>query len=112
MVGATGTTLTITITPSKILAGVGFITVTLPEYYKNAGSDYMISKTSPTCSAQSTITVSRCSFDNGSRTLKMSYEFKNRAVSRATSSFYVENAFKNPIIPEPKSGFTVSTFDY
>jgi len=107
MVGATGTTLTITITPSKIFAGIGFITVTLPEYYKNAGSDYMISKTSPTCSAQSTITVLRCTFDNGTRTLKISYEFKNRAVSRATASFFVENAFKNPITPEPKLGFTV-----
>jgi hypothetical protein len=84
----------------------------MPEYYTDAGSDYMISSTAPSCTAQSTITVLSCVFSNASRLLTISYEFKNGADSKATSSFFINSVFKNPITPVPKTGFIVASFDH
>lgn len=44
--------------------------------------------------------------------MRIGYRFKTGADSRAASSFYIENAFKNPITPEPKTGFIIATFDH
>lgn len=111
IVGATKATLTVKIIPSNILAGLGSISITMPEYYTDAGSDYMISTTSPSCTAQSTVTVNSCVFANGSRQLTIGYEFKSGADSKATTSFYINSVFKNPITPIAKSGFIISSFD-
>jgi hypothetical protein len=51
-------------------------------------------------------------FSNASRLLTISYEFKTGADSKATSLFYINSVFKNPITPEPKSGFIVASFDH
>lgn len=111
IVGDTGATLTVAITPSYILAASGTIAITIPVYYTSAGSDYMISTSSPTCTAQSTITVTSCTFVISSRQIEIEYEFKNGARSKQTATFYIENCFKNPITPETKSGFIVQSFD-
>lgn len=82
VIGATGTTLQITITPSYIISASGSVTVIFPEYYTNAGSDYMISSKTPTCSSNSGITVSSCSFDSNSKSLTLKYSYNNGLKSK------------------------------
>lgn len=103
--------MSLSITPSYILSAVGSITLSLPEYYTGSGSDYMIDPSVLSCSAQTSITITRCEFDTGQRTVKWTYEFKNGASSKQTNMFYLDSCFKNPITPEQKTGFIIASFD-
>lgn len=51
MVGNKRSTLSITVTPEVDLTAVGFVTLTVPEYYDGAGSDFMIDKNNLDCGA-------------------------------------------------------------
>lgn len=53
VVGATGAILSIQIKPSTVIKASGRVIVTVPEYYSNAGSQYMISTTAATCNGVS-----------------------------------------------------------
>ena len=52
----------------------GRVLVSIPEYYENAGSDYMIGTPYPACSADSAF-VKSCYFNQATLTLTIEYEF-------------------------------------
>ena len=77
IVGAEQATLTVQVTPKYILAAAGYVEITFPEYYPDAGSHYMIDKTSPTCITSSAASILACTFDKSTRRLVIQYSFNN-----------------------------------
>jgi hypothetical protein len=111
VIGNKRSTLSVTLKPDIELAAVGFVTLTVPEYYDGAGSDFMIDKNNLDCGAQSGISVTGCSFDTGTRTVRWAYKFDSGIGSSLPKTFTLVRCFHNPISPEPLPSFYVASFD-
>jgi hypothetical protein len=61
IVGETGVKLSVSVTPGTKIKASGIVIVSVPEYFTNAGSNYIIGSNNPTCTG-TLITVSNCVF--------------------------------------------------
>ena len=75
VVGATQQKLIIEVHPATLLTANGFIILTIPEYYEDAGQETMISQKEPTpCTCDNGIVLD-CKFSLRNMQLLIQYEF-------------------------------------
>lgn len=62
--GATNVKLTVQIKSETLIKASGKVIITVPEYYTNAGSNYMISTTLPSCTGATSSSSISVNVDN------------------------------------------------
>lgn len=109
-VGATGSGLTVSFTPTNDVSSTTIITVTFPDYVVGVGEEY-IDASNPTCSGVTNMKTSlTCTYSSSTNTLSVSSPVSS-TVSGGTSMSFKVIEFKNPYNGKSRSGFSVSTFD-
>ena len=109
VVGDTGETLTVSVTPSTLMLAQGGLVIFFPEYYEDASSNQMISVSNPACSGTDMF-VSRCEFNTAFRQLTLLYALDSGTDTTSTLTFTI-GSFQNPVKPGDQSGFVVITTD-
>lgn len=109
IIGDNNAVLNLGVVPETFLVAAGTIVVNFPQYYKDAGSDQMISVTTPSCSADG-VTINECLFNSASRSLTITYEMNSGSAFAGLKTFQIRN-FKNPVNSEEKRGFSAITTD-
>lgn len=111
VVGASGETLSVTVTPDTLLRASGEVTVSFPDYYTSAGTDQFVEPTGLSCEGEPGVLSSvSCAFEPERRTLTLSYSLASGEDRTAATTFLVGN-FKNPVSTRPTTGFSLATFD-
>lgn len=99
VVGDKAQELTISVTPATMMTAVGYLVVTIPQYYEGASQDAMIDSTSPQPCKSDIAFIDSCKFSTRLGLLTIAYHFKDNQ-PRTEKTDFIVGTFKNPIITE------------
>ena len=109
VVGAQGQNLTIHVNPHTVLTAQGYIVLHIPEYYKDAGKDYMVTNKVPEPCSCSAGKVTSCEFDTMNAQVQIRYEFSSGFAIKDKVDFTI-SFFNNPVV-EDQGGFSLEVMD-